>query len=51
MKTWDSAKVVHHGSESWVYDEVKHLLYSNIIKILLIILLIATIIYSKKYFI
>ena len=44
MKTWDSAKVVHHGSESWAYDEVKYAIKSNLILILSLILFISLVI-------
>jgi len=48
MKTWDIAKVVHHGSESWAYDEIKCLLYNNIIFILTILCLITYLIFKYK---
>jgi len=52
-RNWDKAKVVHHGTESWAYEEITHGIKNNILLILFIIILIVSVIYyyKKKYLI
>jgi len=47
-RNWDKAKVVHHGTESWAYEEITHGIKNNILLILFIIILIVSIIYYLK---
>ena len=49
VKSWDTAKVVHHGSESWGKAEVKSFFKHYGIIIFLLLLLIGYILYRKFY--
>jgi len=40
MKTWDTAKVVHHGDESWKYEEAYCIIKFYVIPILIILCLL-----------
>ena len=47
MKYWDSAKVVHHSSESWYTEEAYH--YIKTYRIFILIMLFVLIIFTKKF--
>ena len=49
IKKWESAKVVHHGTESWGKDEVKSFLKYYGILIILPVILIGYLLYKKFY--
>ena len=47
-KTWDIAKVVHHGSESWAYSEVTCFINHYSLIIIPVILLLCLLIYYRS---
>tara|TARA_R110000851_G_scaffold12803_5_gene44139 strand:+ start:1101 stop:1886 length:786 start_codon:yes stop_codon:yes gene_type:complete len=49
VKSWDTAKVVHHGSESWGKDEVKSFFKHYGILVILLAILIGYVLYRKFY--
>lgn len=47
-RNWDKAKVVHHGTESWAWEEIKHEIKNNILLVFFIILVILVLVYYFK---